>query len=263
MRMLSCLHTCRNLIWLMIIMRSRCQSRCLDDSLLFLGCGADWAVSPMSRILTVAYLIVGAPIIYLYVVTAGRAIASALHFAAYQVGGIAWPRSFRLWSLSNSFVPDFMLWWRRQRQETTSAAAAAERRQRRAGKQPGSQAIAISGKLSLSCEAAATAIFWHFYFVSSIGYTINSVASLARNEPLPVQTPFCRSASINSNGGVSSGGGGIGGGNGRTTWQTKGGSASSSTLIVPNGSLNSALSDALPAEYEPMGKPRIAVPIIW
>ena len=52
----------------------------------FPGCGVDWAVTPLSRIATVAYLVVGAPILYLYLATAGRAFSAALHFIGYQVG---------------------------------------------------------------------------------------------------------------------------------------------------------------------------------
>lgn len=50
------------------------------------GCGLDWAVTPLSRALTVVYLMIGAPILYLYLTTTGRMLSSALHFAAYQAG---------------------------------------------------------------------------------------------------------------------------------------------------------------------------------
>lgn len=46
------------------------------------GCGFDWAVSPLSRALTVLYLLVGAPIMYLYLTTTGALLARAIHFAA-------------------------------------------------------------------------------------------------------------------------------------------------------------------------------------
>ena len=52
----------------------------------FPGCGVDWAVTPLSRIATVAYLIVGAPILYYYFTRVGRALSAALHFIGYQVG---------------------------------------------------------------------------------------------------------------------------------------------------------------------------------
>ena len=55
-------------------------------SLSFSGCGVDWAVTPLSRIATVAYLVVGVPILYLYLATAGKALSAALHFIGYQVG---------------------------------------------------------------------------------------------------------------------------------------------------------------------------------
>ena len=50
------------------------------------GCGVDWAVTPLSRIASVAYLVIGAPILYLYLTSAGRALSAALHFIGYQVG---------------------------------------------------------------------------------------------------------------------------------------------------------------------------------
>ena len=51
----------------------------------FPGCGVDWAVTPLSRIATVAYLVVGAPILYYYFTRVGRALSAALHFIGYQV----------------------------------------------------------------------------------------------------------------------------------------------------------------------------------
>lgn len=49
------------------------------------GSGYDWAVSPLSRILTVLYLIIGAPIMYLYLSTTGSLFARAIHFAIFQL----------------------------------------------------------------------------------------------------------------------------------------------------------------------------------
>ena len=42
------------------------------------GSGMDWALSPLSRLLTVAYLIVGAPIMFMYLRTTGGAAARGL-----------------------------------------------------------------------------------------------------------------------------------------------------------------------------------------
>ena len=39
------------------------------------GCGTDWAVSPLSRLLTVLYLLVGMPIMYLYLMSTGNLMA--------------------------------------------------------------------------------------------------------------------------------------------------------------------------------------------
>ena len=41
----------------------------------FAGCGTDWAVSPLSRLLTVLYLLVGMPIMYLYLMSTGNLMA--------------------------------------------------------------------------------------------------------------------------------------------------------------------------------------------
>ena len=45
------------------------------------GSGMDWALSPLSRLLTVAYLIVGAPIMFMYLRTTGGAAARGLRYA--------------------------------------------------------------------------------------------------------------------------------------------------------------------------------------
>ena len=39
------------------------------------GCGTDWAVSPLSRLLTVLYLLVGLPVMYLYLMSTGHLLA--------------------------------------------------------------------------------------------------------------------------------------------------------------------------------------------
>ena len=44
----------------------------------------DWALSPLSRLLTVLYLIVGAPIMFMYLRTTGSAAARAMRFLASQ-----------------------------------------------------------------------------------------------------------------------------------------------------------------------------------
>ena len=49
-----------------------------DFCLSFAGNGADWAVSPLSRILTVLYLLVGLPIMYLYLMSTGSLTAKIL-----------------------------------------------------------------------------------------------------------------------------------------------------------------------------------------
>ena len=44
------------------------------------GCGTDWAVSPLSRLLTVLYLLVGLPIMYLYLTSTGSLMARLVCF---------------------------------------------------------------------------------------------------------------------------------------------------------------------------------------
>ena len=44
----------------------------------FTGCGVDWVVSPLSRILTIFFIIIGAPIMYFYISTTGSLLARAL-----------------------------------------------------------------------------------------------------------------------------------------------------------------------------------------
>ena len=44
----------------------------------FSGGGVDWVVSPLSRVLTIFYILVGAPIMYFYISTSGSLFARAL-----------------------------------------------------------------------------------------------------------------------------------------------------------------------------------------
>jgi hypothetical protein len=48
------------------------------SSFVFAGCGTDWAVSPLSRLVTVAYLFIGIPIMYLYLMSTGSLMARAI-----------------------------------------------------------------------------------------------------------------------------------------------------------------------------------------
>ena len=52
------------------------------------GSGMDWALSPLSRLLTVAYLIVGAPIMFMYLRTTGGAAARGLRYACSTSGSL-------------------------------------------------------------------------------------------------------------------------------------------------------------------------------
>lgn len=49
------------------------------------GCGIDWAVSPLSRLLTVMYLVIGAPIMYLYLTTTGGLLTKAICFSCHRL----------------------------------------------------------------------------------------------------------------------------------------------------------------------------------
>jgi len=51
-----------------------------DDDLIVSGCGVDWVVSPLSRVLTVFYILIGAPIMFMYISTTGSLLARALRF---------------------------------------------------------------------------------------------------------------------------------------------------------------------------------------
>ena len=44
----------------------------------FSGCGHDWAVSSLSRLLTVLYLLVGLPVMYLYLTSTGHLLARVI-----------------------------------------------------------------------------------------------------------------------------------------------------------------------------------------
>jgi hypothetical protein len=44
----------------------------------FSGGGVDWVVSPLSRVLTIFYIVIGAPIMYFYISTTGGLFARAL-----------------------------------------------------------------------------------------------------------------------------------------------------------------------------------------
>ena len=53
-----------------------------DHHPIFSGCGSDWAVSPLSRLLTVLYLLVGLPIMYLYLTSTGALMARMIGMTA-------------------------------------------------------------------------------------------------------------------------------------------------------------------------------------
>ena len=49
------------------------------------GGGIDWALSPLSRLLTVLYIIIRAPIMFLYLRTTGNLMAKALRFTLWHI----------------------------------------------------------------------------------------------------------------------------------------------------------------------------------
>ena len=49
------------------------------------GSGMDWNLSPISRLLTVAYLLVGVPIMFMYLKTTGSLAARAIRLIARQI----------------------------------------------------------------------------------------------------------------------------------------------------------------------------------
>ncbi|TRY70031.1 hypothetical protein TCAL_15016 [Tigriopus californicus] len=56
-----------------------------SESSYTVGSDADWPVSPLSRILTVIYLIIGAPIMYLYLTSTGSLFSRAIYFALFHL----------------------------------------------------------------------------------------------------------------------------------------------------------------------------------
>ncbi len=62
----------------MSILLSVCSSNFESIIFYFSGGGVDWVVSPLSRVLTIFYIVIGAPIMYFYISTTGGLFARAL-----------------------------------------------------------------------------------------------------------------------------------------------------------------------------------------
>ena len=84
---------------------SKLHSNLIRPYVYLAGCGTDWAVSPLSRLLTVLYLLVGLPIMYLYLMSTGSLMARLF---ALLIRGLMCKSSTTLSSNSSSRRPSKM-----------------------------------------------------------------------------------------------------------------------------------------------------------